>query len=294
MKKTKKSRVDFLRLFLCTVINQMKSEDKIMRKSKIALLLTTALVSMMAIGCGSSQTGTQATTPATTEAGDTVYKIACDSKYAPFSFEENSTYKGIDVEVLAAIAEEEGFTYELQPMDFSAIIPGLVSDQLDGAIAGMSITDERKQSLDFSDGYFESGLSLVVNASNTTINGESDLTGAAASIKKGTAGSQYAEDIEKKYSLKLNYFDDSPTMFLDVQNGNSDFLLEDYPVIAYAIQVGEASNLKIVGDKLTTVNYGFAVNKGKNEELLQMFNDGLAKIKENGTYDKIVAQYLGE
>ena len=67
-------------------------------------------------------------------------------------------YKGIDVELLEAIAKEEGFEYDLKPMDFQAVIPGLTSGQLDGAIAGISITDERKQALDFSDGYFESGL----------------------------------------------------------------------------------------------------------------------------------------
>ncbi len=264
------------------------------RKTIVALTCTLILAMGALTGCGSKKDQTVANNSADTASEDKVYLIACDAKYAPFSFEENGAYKGIDVELLDAIAEIEGFEYELKPMDFSAVIPSITSRQLDGAIAGMSITDERKQSLDFSDGYFESGLSLVVNAKNTDINGEADLTGKAASIKKGTAGSQFAEDNADKYDLKLNYFDDSPTMFLDVENGNSDFLLEDYPVIAYKIKVDGDSKLRIAGEKLTTVNYGFAVKKGENQELLKMFNDGLKKLKEDGTYDKIVGQYIGE
>jgi len=179
-------------------------------------------------------------------------------------------------------------------MDFNGIIPGLTSNQLDGAIAGISITDERKQSLDFSEGYFVSGLSMVVNKTNTSINGESDLKGKSASIKKGTAGAKFAEDNQGKYELKLSYFEDSPSMFQAVENGNVDFLLEDYPVIAYKIKVDTGAKLKIAGKKLTNVDYGFAVKKGSNQELLKKFNEGLKKIKDNGQYDKIVDQYIAK
>lgn len=263
------------------------------KKSLIGLLLTTVMIVGSLAGCGASK-ATDSKTSETKDASKK-YVIACDAKYAPFSFEDNGKYKGIDVELLAAIAKAEGFEYELKPMDFKTIIPGLTTNQLDGAIAGMSITDERKKALDFSNGYFESGLSIVVNANNTTINGESDIKDKSVAVKKGTAGSKFAEDNGKKYNLKINSFDDSPTMFLDVENGNSDFLLEDYPVIAYKVKVDAGnSKLKIAGQKLSTVDYGFAVNKGKNAELLKKFNDGLKKLKENGEYDKIVGQYISK
>lgn len=255
------------------------------KKSILGGLLASILLLGLTTGCGTKDT-----------AKDTnkKYIIACDAKYAPFSFEENGTYKGIDVEILDAIAKEEKFEYELKPMDFEGIIPGLTSNQIDGAIAGMSITDERKKALDFSDGYFESGLSLVVSKDNATINSESDIKGKSASIKKGTAGSKFAEDNKDKYGLNLNYFSDSPSMFQAVENGNADFLLEDYPVIAYKIKVDTNSKLRMVGNKLTTVDYGFAVNKGKNKDLLDKFNNGLKKLKENGEYDKIVEQYIAK
>lgn len=254
------------------------------KRSILGLVLSTVLVASIFAGCGKSNK----------DEGNKKYLIACDAKYAPFSFEENGKYKGIDVEILDAVAKEEGFEYELKPMDFNAVIPGLTSNQLDGAIAGMSITDERKKALDFSDGYFESGLSVVTGANNTSINKESDLQGKTAALKKGTAGSKFAEDNQSKYNLKLNYFEDSPTMFLDVENGNSDFLLEDYPVIAYKIKVDGGSKLRIAGDKLTSAQYGFAVNKGKNQDLLKKFNEGLKKLKDNGKYDQILGQYIGK
>jgi ABC-type amino acid transport/signal transduction systems, periplasmic component/domain len=259
------------------------------KKSLVGILMASVMSIGIMAGCGAQKNDGAKSSDANKK-----YLIACDAKYAPFSFEENGKYKGIDVEILDAIAKEEKFEYELKPMDFNGIIPGLTSNQLDGAIAGMSITDERKQSLDFSDGYFVSGLSMVVNKNNTSINSEADLKGKKVSVKKGTAGAKFAEDNQAKYGLELSYFEDSPSMFQAVENGNADFLLEDYPVIAYKVKVDSNSKLKIAGDKLTNVDYGFAVKKGENADLMKKFNEGLKKIKDNGQYDKIVGQYIAK
>ena len=221
------------------------------------------------------------------------YKIACDAKYAPFSMEVNGQYKGIDVELLAAIAKAEGFEYDLKPMDFSGIIPGLVAGQIDGAIAGMNITEERKKSVDFSDGYIQSGLAVVVSKDNTSIKKIEDLQGKTAAVKKGTTGAKFAEDNQAKYGLQISYYDDSPSMMLAVANGNADFLMEDYPVINYQIKIGEQAKLKIAVDSvIAPPSYGFSVKKGENAELLKMFNEGLKKIMADGTYDKIVGEYI--
>lgn len=254
-----------------------------MKKSKIVKVMAAiSLVGILFTGCASSA-----------DSGEK-YLIATDAKYAPFSMEVNGKYQGIDVEILEAIAEESGFEFELKPMDFSAIIPGLTANQLDGAIAGMSITDERKKTLNFSDGYFESGLSIVVKGDNTEITSVDDINGKSVAVKNGTAGETWALENAEKYNLKVSHYEDSPTMFLAIQNGNNDFAIEDYPVIAYKIKVDNDNALKIAGEKLTNVDYGFAVNKGKNDELLNKFNEGLKAIKENGKYDEILAKYLGE
>lgn len=254
-----------------------------MKKRKLlSMALSALMVGTLFVGCSSKSA----------DEGGKKYLIATDSKYAPFSFEEDGKYQGIDVEILAAVAEEAGFEYELKPMDFNAIIPALTSNQLDGAIAGMSITDERKESLDFSDGYFESGLSIVVASNNTEINGIDDLNGKTVAVKKGTAGEKWALDNEETYNLQLKHFDDSPSILLAIQGGNADFALEDYPVIAYKIKLSADNALRIAGEKVTTSDYGFAVNKGKNAELLEKFQSGLKAIKENGKYDEILSKYV--
>ena len=260
-------------------------------------LLAVALVGVMAVaaGCGAVAEKTDSSSSSSSAGQAKKFVIACDAKYAPFSMEENGKYKGIDVELLDAIAKEEGIDYELRPMDFSGIIPALVSDQIDGAIAGMNITDERKQKVDFSDGYIQSGLAVVVNKDNTSINKVEDLKGKTAAVKKGTTGAKFAEDNKDKYGLTINYYDDSPSMMLAVANGNADFLMEDYPVINYQIKIGEQAKLRIAVDSvIDPPSYGFAVKKGANAELLKKFNEGLKKIKENGTYDKIVGQYISK
>ncbi|MCI1579211.1 MAG: transporter substrate-binding domain-containing protein [Clostridium beijerinckii] len=258
------------------------------KRSLLSILLASVMSIGLMTGCGASKSDKGS------GEGNKRYVIACDAKFAPFSFEDNGKYKGIDVELLDAISKEENFEYELKPMDFNGIIPGLTANQLDGAIAAITITDERKQTLDFSDGYFVSGLSIVTNKDNTSINGVNDLNGKSVSIKKGTAGAKFAEDNESKYGLNLSYFEDSPSMFQAVENGNTDFLMEDYPVIAYKIKVDSGAKLKIVGDKLDAVNYGFAVKKGENQELLKKFNEGLKKLKDDGKYDQIVGEYIGK
>ena len=260
------------------------------KKTLIGSLL---LVGGLLAACGGEEESTDNSVQS--DAGKNTYIIATDAKYAPFSFEEGGVYKGIDVELLAAIAEEEGFEYELKPMDFSGIIPGIVSGQIDASIAGMNITEKRKESVDFSDGYIKAGSSIIVNAATTDVSELDDLQGKTAAVKKGTTGATFAEENEEKYELKISYYDDSPSMKAAVENGNADFMVEDYPVISYQIAIDAGSKLKIAIPEIADPpQNGFAVKKGENQELLQQFNDGLAKIQENGKYDEIIGQYIKE
>ncbi|WP_160676904.1 transporter substrate-binding domain-containing protein [Clostridium sp. C8-1-8] len=252
-----------------------------MLKKTLALLTAVTILSATFVGCSKGNEG-----------GSKKYVIATDATFAPFEYEKDGKYVGIDVEILDAVAKSENFQYELKPMNFKGIIPGITSNQIDGAIAGMSITDERKKTLDFSDAYFNAGISIVVKADNNSIKSVDDLKGKIFAVKKGTAGSKYAEQVKDKYNANIRYFDDSPSMFQEVINGNADVNFEDYPVIAYKIATDSTPSLKVVGDRLTKDTYGFAVNKGKNKELLDKFNAGLKKIKDNGEYDKILAKYI--
>ncbi|WP_080145859.1 amino acid ABC transporter substrate-binding protein/permease [Marinilactibacillus piezotolerans] len=221
------------------------------------------------------------------------YIIATDVTYAPFEFQnEEDEYVGIDIDILEAIAEDQGFEYELRPMNFSAGLQALETNQVDGMIAGMSITPEREEAFDFSEPYFDAGPVVAVQEDNEEIQSYADLEGKTVAVKVGTVGAELAEEINQDYPIEINQFEDSATMYEDVLAGHSDAAIEDYPVMAYAIQQGLA--LRLSTEPESGSSYGFAVNKEQNPELLEMFNAGLVNIMEDGTYDEIVERYLGE
>ncbi len=284
-------------------------------KKVMSLAMTTVMAAAALAGCGSSGSTTATTAAATTAAaeestaaaGETTaaaeaedaavsgktYKIAIDQAFAPFSIQQDDgSYVGIDVEIIKAVADAEGFDVDIQPMDFSAIIPALTSGTIDGGLGCMSVTDERKQSVDFSDPYYEDGLALVTAASDDSISALTDLKDKTIAVKEGTQGALWAEDNQAEYGFEISTLQDSASIAMAVKNGQADAMLEDYPVIAYEIKIGEQEGLKVAVDAVNEPGpVAFAVNKGANADLLKAFNDGLAKIKADGTYDSILAEY---
>ncbi|SFE78818.1 amino acid ABC transporter substrate-binding protein, PAAT family [Bacillus sp. OV194] len=250
---------------------------------KLSIFGLVMILSLLLAACGGDKE----------DAKNKVYKVGVDTTYPPFEYEENGKQKGIDIDLITEIAKKEGFKIKLEPMNFKGIIPALQADELDIAIAGMSITDERKKVVDFSDPYFKAGLTLVVAKNNNNITSQDDVKGKTIAVKKGTTGAQFAEKLAKKKNAKVVQFNDSPSMFQEVSNGNADVLIEDYPVVAYAIAQKDLG-LKIVGDRLNGDNYGIAVLKGENEDVLKKINKGLADLKKSGKYDEIVKKYLKE
>ena len=247
-----------------------------------------AMVAALAFGvaaCGGSDDA----------AGDEAktYIIATDTTFPPFEFQNDAgEYVGIDIDLLAAIAEDQGFEYELQALGFDAAVQALEAGQADGVIAGMSIKPERAEKFDFSDAYFDSGVVMGIAADNEEIKSYEDLAGKKVAVKKGTEGMMFAESIADKYGFELVVFDDSSAMAMDVKVGNSAACFEDYPVMGYGIAQG--NGLKMVTDKEQGSSYGFAVGKEKNAELLEMFNTGLANLKANGKYQEIMDTYIQE
>lgn len=250
----------------------------------VALILMLAM-SMM-VGCGGGAAEEEAPADETK-----TYNIATDTTFAPFEFQNDAgEYVGIDIEILAAIAEDQGFEYELNPLGFSAAVAALESNQTDGVIAGMSITAERQEKYDFSTAYYDSGVVMAIKADNDAIKSYDDLKGLKVAVKTGTEGATFAESIKDQYGFELVYFDESPLMYEDVKTGNSVACFEDYPVMGYGITQG--NGLKMVTDMEKGSSYGFAVLKGKNTELLDMFNKGLEDIKANGKYQEILDKYI--
>ena len=223
-----------------------------------------------------------------------VWVIASDTVFKPFEYTDASgNFVGIDVDLVAAIAEDQGFQYDIQSLGWDAALAACQAGQADGLIAGASITDERKESgWIFSDGYYQTTQTMTV-AADSDITGFEDLSGKTVAVKTGTQGAAYAESLKDQYGFNITYFEDSPTMYQAVLGGQTVACFEDTPVMTASIKDGDLA-LKILEDTANEGQpYGFAIFNADNQELIDMFNAGLANIKENGKYDEIIAKYLG-
>ncbi|QGP75431.1 amino acid ABC transporter substrate-binding protein/permease [Tetragenococcus halophilus] len=227
----------------------------------------------------------------TVSAAEKTYDIGTDVTFAPFEFQnDDNEYEGIDIDILNAIAEDQGFNINLRPLGFDSSVQGVQSNQLDGMIAGMSITEEREQSFDFSDPYYDSGIQMAVAQGNDEIKSYKDLEGKTVGAKVGTESADFLEDNKDKYNFDVKNYDDASGLYGAVDNNTVEAIFDDFPVLGYAIKQGE--ELSLVGEPEEGNPYGFAVKKGQNEELLEKFNAGLKKLKDSGEYDEIVDKYV--
>ncbi|MHA7306451.1 amino acid ABC transporter substrate-binding protein/permease [Arthrobacter sp. TMN-49] len=221
------------------------------------------------------------------------FSIATDTTFAPFEFRDGSgELVGIDMDLIRAIAKDQGFEVDIKSLGFDAALQALQSNQVAGVIAGMSITDERKKIFDFSAPYFDSGVQMAVAKNDQDIKSYAELSGKTVTAKRGSEGETFANSIKDQYGFTVKALADSATMYDDVKAGNSVAVFDDYPVLAYG--VGQNNGLKIVTEKEQGSSYGFAVNKGANAELLSAFDTGLANLKASGEYDQILDKYLAK
>ena len=279
---------------------------------KIMALSMAAVMALSMAGCGSKPaadtaaateasadtTAAQAedTTAAESEAAASAsgkkYVINTDTTFAPFEFEnDKGEMVGIDLDILKAIAEDQGFEYEVIPVGFSAAVTALEAGECDGVIAGMSITDERAAKYDFSEPYYDSGVGMAV-LQGSDITTYDQLKGQNVAAKIGTEGCTFAESIADQYGFEVTQFESSSDMYQAVLGGEAVACFEDYPVIGYEISRGLGLTLPTPMEKGSS--YGFATLKGANPELVEMFNKGLENIKADGTYDKILSTYIAK
>lgn len=279
-------------------------------KKPLALLLCSAMVVGALVGCGSKKEETKAaeTTAETTAetAGETgeskeaaegekIWIVATDTVFKPFEYtDEKGDFVGIDVDILQAISEDQGFKYELNSLGFDAAAMAVQAGQADAIIAGATIKQERIDSgWIFSEGYYNATQTFAV-AKGSDIKSFEDLNGKNVAVKQGTAGKDFADSLKDEYGFTVTVFEDSPSMYQDVVIGNSVACVEDTPIMASNIKEGGLELEIPEGMESEGAPYGFAIMDEKNQELLDMFNAGLKNIKENGKYDEIIAKYLGE
>ena len=279
---------------------------------KIMALSMAAVMALSMAGCGAKPaadtaaateasadtTAAQAedTTAAESEAAASAsgkkYVINTDTTFAPFEFEnDKGEMVGIDLDILKAVAEDQGFEYEVIPVGFSAAVTALEAGECDGVIAGMSITDERAAKYDFSEPYYDSGVGMAV-LQGSDITSYDQLKGQNVAAKIGTEGCTFAESIADQYGFEVTQFESSSDMYQAVLGGEAVACFEDYPVIGYEISRGLGLTLPTPMEKGSS--YGFATLKGANPELVEMFNKGLENIKASGKYDEILSTYIAK
>lgn len=222
------------------------------------------------------------------------FVVATDKGFSPFEFQDaDGNIVGIDMDILKAISEDQGFTYELQYIGWDAAIAACQAGQADGMIAGASITDERKASgWIFSDGYYDATQGMAV-AADSDIDALEDLNGKTVAVKNGTMSNTYAESIKDKYGFKVVTFSTSPDMYQAVMGGQVQACFDDTPILKYNIKIGELEMKFVEGTENDPAQYGMAIFDANNQELLDLFNAGLKNIKESGKYDEIIKAYLG-
>jgi glutamine transport system substrate-binding protein len=252
---------------------------------------------------------------------DIQYRFAADRAFAPFSEEteetdrEDDKLRGMSVELLQAIAAEQNISYEIVPMDFSAILPSVISGGSDAALA-VALTSERAEKLNFSDSYAEGSLCLVIGdrswkpetdsngilpeesipdvySDGTTeeIAGVEDLLDKTVAVREGTVAAEWAEKNRERYGFTINTLQDLPSMEEAIRDGEADAFIEEKTAVSYQLRNGELAGLKICEDLETTVELAFAVDKGQNAGLLEKLNRGLKALKDSGEYSEILKRY---
>lgn len=225
---------------------------------------------------------------AATAAAETLI-VATDTAFVPFEFAQDGEYVGFDIDMWTMIAEELELEFELRPMDFNGIIPGLQTGQLDVALAGITIREDRAEVIDFSDGYYESGFRIMVPI-DSDIESAEDLAGKMLAVRTGTSAADYAR--ENFTDTELRQFPNIDNAYLELRTGRVDAAMHDTPNVLYYIATAGDGQVKVVGEQMMAHEYGIAFPKGS--ELVEPVNQALAAMREDGRYDEIYAKWFGE
>ena len=223
------------------------------------------------------------------------YAIATDTAFRPFVYTDQSgELVGIDVELLAAIAKDQGFTYSIEPMGWDASIAACQAGMKDGMMAGASITEQRKESgWIFSDPYYNATQSMAV-AQGVSIKSFEELKGHSVSVKAGTLSKDYADSLAEQYGFKVVTYGSSLAVYMAVTGGECAACFDDTPALEDYIVNGGVFLQMVEGTANEGTDYGFVVFSADKQELVDKFNAGLANIKASGEYDAILAKYLGK
>ena len=260
-------------------------------KSKWALL-SVALAGLMLTACNSNNNAPAEGESAAAEAGgsEQTIRIATESSYKPLSYTDaDGKLIGFEIDLIHALCDEMKAKCDISSQEWDGLIPGLQAKKFDAIIAGMSITPERLEKVDFTDPYLTNGLVLVAKKCDN-ISVDSDFSTIPVGAQRATIAAQYIEETHPK--AKLNLYDTQENAYLDLASGRIRALFSDKVTAAYWLTSEEGKAFEQKGAEFKSDDtMGIAVRKG--DALAGKFNTALATLKQSGKYDEISAPYFG-
>ncbi len=259
------------------------------------VLAALAALSLTVAACGGSDNDStseaQSGDLTTVEAGKLT--VCTDAPYEPFEYQdEDGNWTGFDMDIMTKIAEANDLELNVSVQTFDGILLKLAAKECDVVASSVTITAERAESVDFSDGYFDSYQSLLVrNDDAATLNSLASLDGKKVGVQASTTGEAFAK--ENATGAKIQSYEDASAMFLALDSGDIDAVLQDFPINASrAVKQGTSTVSAKFTEGQEAEQYGFAVEKG-NSALLTVINDALTDFRADGTYETIFAKYFG-
>lgn len=268
---------------------------KLATTSRWSMSLLGMVSVFMLAGCSNSQDSADDSNSEATEAtaADTkeVLRIGTEGAYAPFNYTNaDGTLGGFDVDIANAICDDMKVTCEIVAQDWDGIIPGLKAGKYDAIVAAMSVTPEREQQVSFTDPYFSNALVFLAKKdSSFNPSNSDDINAHSIAAQRSTISSQWLEDTYPKANMKL--YDTLSNAFLDLGSGRVDAMISDkLPAIEW-LSSPSGSNYVLKGEEID-INDNFAIAVRPGDPLQAKFNESLANLKANGTYDKINQKYF--
>ena len=262
-----------------------------MKKFSIAMLSMVLAGAMLLSVCGGSMNSedisdAQESTRSTSADGGTL-RMGTNATFPPYEFVgDDGNVQGIDADIAAAIADKLGMKLEITDMEFDSLIPALQSDTIDVALAGMTVTPDRQENVDFSDSYAKR-VQVIIVKDGSDVASPDDLEGKSIGVQTGTTGDIYCTDDYGQEHVKQ--FNNGPLAVAALVNGQVDCVVIDQePAKNY---VAANSGLKILDTAYADEDYAIAIKKG-NTELLDKVNGALKELQDDGTVQSIVDKYI--
>ncbi len=271
-------------------------------KKVFSALLAGVMACSMAVafaGCGGSSSSSKAESSEAKSTADSADKSTADSAdkgtlhmatnafFEPYEYYDGDKIVGIDVEIAEAICDKLGYTLKVDDMDFDSIITAVQSGKADFGMAGMTVTEERKQAIDFTDTYTNAVQVIIVKEGSDAVKNADDLAGAVVGVQMGTTGDIYVSDLEAEGTTVERYNKGADAVLALSQGKVDAVVIDNEPAKSF---VAQNEGLTILNDPFENEEYAICIAKGS--ELTAKFNEALKALKEEGKVDEIVKKYI--